>query len=173
MSAVDYLNWLNKLTSQNLNAEYVVLYNSSAKDANAAIVKRTDIDLEFIIESVSYVYYTNNENEAYYLSAILNSTIPNLLMKDFQAKGLFGARHVHKKILDIYFPKFDAGGEVHTRLAEYGRVCHEKVAKYMETNPPTKELTPHTLGKLRLDIKAYLSEELSQIDKLVKKVMEQ
>jgi hypothetical protein len=31
----------------------------------------------------------------------------------------------------------------------------------------------HTLGKLRLDIKAYLSEELSQIDKLVKKVMKQ
>ncbi|HQQ03169.1 MAG TPA: hypothetical protein PLH30_09340, partial [Bacteroidales bacterium] len=62
---------------------------------------------------------------------------------------------------------------VHTRLAEYGRVCHEKVEKYMETNPPTKELTPHTLGKLRLDIKAYLSEELSQIDKLVKKVMKQ
>jgi hypothetical protein len=173
MSAVDYLNWLNKLTDQNLNAEYVVLYNSSAKDANAAIVKRTDIDLEFIAESKSYVYYTLDENEAYYLSAILNSSIPNLLMKDFQTKGLFGARDVHKKILDIYFPKFDAGDEVHTRLAEYGRVCHEKVAKYMETNPPTKELTPHTLGKLRLDIKAYLSEELSQIDKLVKKVMKQ
>jgi len=94
-------------------------------------------------------------------------------MKDFQTKGLFGARDVHKKILDIYFPIFDAGDEGHTRLAEYGRVCHEKVAKYMETNPPTRELMPLTLGKLRLDIKAYLSEELSQIDKPVKKVMKQ
>jgi hypothetical protein len=173
MTTLDRLNFQRGLTSQNLNAEYVVLYNSSAKDANAAIVKRTDIDLEFIAESKSYVYYTLDENEAYYLSAILNSSIPNFLMKDFQTKGLFGARDVHKKILDIYFPKLDAGGEVHTRLAEYGRVCHEKVAKYMETNPPTRELTPHTLGKLRLDIKAYLSEELSQIDKLVKKVMKQ
>lgn len=32
---------------------------------------------------------------------------------------------------------------------------------------------PLTLGKLRLDIKASLFEELSQIDKLVKKVMKQ
>jgi hypothetical protein len=43
----------------------------------------------------------------------------------------------------------------------------------MKTNPPTRELLPLTLGKLRLDIKSSLSEELSQIDKPVKKVMKQ
>lgn len=40
ISSEDYLNWQNKLTEQNLNAEYLVLYNASAKDANATIIKR-------------------------------------------------------------------------------------------------------------------------------------
>jgi hypothetical protein len=88
-----------------LNDPYLVLYNTSGKDANATVIKREDIDFEFIVECVTYVYYTLDINEAYFLAAFLNSTIPNMQMKDFQAKGLFGARHVHKKILDIYFPK--------------------------------------------------------------------
>ena len=107
ISAIDYLNWHNKLIAQNLNANYLIIYNASAKDANATVINRTDYDLEFFVDTKAYVYYTHNENEAHYLASILNSSIPNLLMKDFQSKGLFGARDVHKKILDVYFPKFD------------------------------------------------------------------
>ncbi|NJL58345.1 MAG: hypothetical protein HC887_00550 [Desulfobacteraceae bacterium] len=93
----NYLNWQNKLTAQNLNAPYLVLYNASAKDANATVIKREDMDLEFIVESKGYYLATKNLQEAYYLTAILNATAPNLMMKDFQTKGLFGARDVHKK----------------------------------------------------------------------------
>src|SRR5439155_1079154 len=54
ISSEDYLNWQNKLTEQNLNAPYLVLYNSSAKDANATIVTRSDLDLEFVIDYKTY-----------------------------------------------------------------------------------------------------------------------
>jgi hypothetical protein len=171
LTSIDYLNYHNKLLSQNLNAEYVVIYNSSAKDANATVVNRNDLDLEFLVDTKAYVYFTLNSNEAYYLTAILNSKIPNELMKDFQSKGLFGARDVHKKILDIYFPRFDETNEVHKKLAELSETSHKKAAKYLEDNPPQKELTATRLGKLRLDIKKHLSEEMKEIDKLVKKVV--
>lgn len=133
MTSNDRLDFQRGLVEQNLNAEYLVLYNSSAKDANAVVIKRSDFDLEFIIESVTYVFYTNNLNEAYYLTGIFNSTIPNLLMKDFQAKGLFGARHVHKKILDIYYPKFDEKDEQHLQLSTWSNAAHQKVFTFLQT----------------------------------------
>lgn len=171
ISSVDYLNWQNKLTDQNLNAPYLVLYNASAKDANATIVKRSDFDLTFIVESVAYVYYTHELNEAYYLTAILNSKAPNELMKDFQPKGLFGARHVHKKILDIYYPKFDASEKLHIRLSELSETAHQITQKYLNDNPPKNELTAIQLGKLRVEIKKNLAGILGEMDQIVRKII--
>lgn len=170
ISSEEYINWQNKLTEQNINAPYLVLYNASAKDANATIVQRENLDLEFFVESVSYVFYTNSINEAYYLTSILNSTVPNEMMKDFQAKGLFGARHVHKKILDIYYPKFDKKDLVHIQLAELSKVSHLKASKYIIDNPP-RELSAIHLGRLRGAIKKTLAAELKEIDALVKKIL--
>jgi hypothetical protein len=171
VSLLDCINWQKKLNQQNLNAQYLVLYNSSAKDANATIVNRKDLDFEFIVENTTYVFYTNEIEEAYYLTAILNSTAPNEMMKDFQARGLFGARHVHKKILDIYYPKFDAANEIHTQLATLSQTAHAKASQYLKDNIPKQELSAIHLGRIRTDIKKHLSEEMKAIDKLVKKVL--
>jgi hypothetical protein len=168
MSANDRIDFQGGLSGQNLNTPYMVLYNASAKDANATVVKRKDLDLEFIVESTAYVFYTNTLDEAYYLTAILNSSLPNLMMKDFQATGLFGARHVHKRILDIYYPKFDENEKIHAKLAELGKEAHEKTADYLKNNIPKEELTAMRLGKLRTDIKKHLAVEMKEIDKLVK-----
>ena len=171
MSANDRINFQRGLTEQNLNTRYLVLYNASAKDANATIVDRTKLDLDFLVESVAYVFYTDNVKEAYYLTAILNSAAPNAMMKDFQAKGLFGARHVHKKILDIYYPKYNAANQTHQQLATLSKTCHTKATKYISKNPPQQELSAIHLGRLRSAIKKHLAKEMEEIDKLVKKVM--
>lgn len=171
MTANGRLDFQRGITDQNLDAPYLVLYNSSAKDANAAALERETLNLFFIAESKGYWIATHNKYEAYYLTSILNSSIPNKLMKDFQTRGLFGARDVHKKILDIYFPRFDETNDVHQKLAELSEAAHKKAAKYLQDNPPQKELTATRLGKLRLDIKKHLAEEMKEIDKLVKKVV--
>lgn len=172
MQSTDRINYQKGITSQNLNAPYLVLYNASAKDANATIVKREDYDLEFIVESVCYVYYTNNLNEAYYLTAIFNSSSPNKRMKDFQAKGLFGPRHVHKKILDVYFPKYIETNKQHKKLAVLSQQAHEKAKIYIAANPSTKEIKGMVLGKLRVEIKKHLHKELQQIDEIVDKLLD-
>ncbi|MBD1395525.1 N-6 DNA methylase [Mucilaginibacter glaciei] len=166
----DYINWQNKLTEQNLNAPYLVLYNSSAKDANATVVVRSQWPLEFIVESVTYVLHTYSKEEAYYLAGILNSRIPNEQMKDFQARGLFGARHVHKKILDIYYPKFSETNSDHLLLANLSKAAHEKAKNYLSVQS-CGNLSGLLLGRMRLEIKKHLSVEMLQIDKIVKKII--
>ncbi|MGI8656186.1 MAG: N-6 DNA methylase [Pyrinomonadaceae bacterium] len=171
ISAADYLNWQNKLTEQNLNASYMVFYTKSAKDANATIYIRGSLDLEFAIDYSAYVYYTHTIDEAYYLTAILNSGATNSLIKDFQARGLFGARHVAKKILDIYYPKFSKSDETHSRLARLSETAHQKASEFLRANPPEHELAANRLGRLRSQIKKHIEAEMTEIDALVEKII--
>ncbi|MDN3588068.1 N-6 DNA methylase [Pedobacter aquatilis] len=171
ITSEDYLNWQNKLVDQNLNEPYLVLYNASAKDANATVVKRAELDLDFIVESKGYFLTTGNLNEAFYLTAILNSTTPNLMMKDFQTKGLFGARDVHKRILDIYYPVFDENDAKHSRISELSKLAHEIVSTFLEGIDKTKKVEGLQLGRIRLDIKEHLSQEMKEIDKLVRQII--
>jgi len=168
MTSNDRLDFQRGLTGQNLNAPYLVLYNSSAKDANATVVKRKDLDSEFIVDSKGYFSATANLKEAYYLTAILNAATPNLMMKDFQTKGLFGARDVSRKILDIYYPKFDEKEEIHLQLAELSKAAHHSVSDFLKKQMDTAK----KLGKIRLDIKKYLYNEMKEIDNLVKQIIE-
>jgi len=167
----DYLNWIHKLTDQKLNTRYLVLYTASAKDAIALVFDRTSIDLELFVDSSTYVYYTDKEQETHYLATILNSSIPNKQIKDFQTRGLFGPRSIHKKILDVYFPKFDNLNEQHLKLSELGKICAEKAKSFVESNPQKNNLSAHFLGKMRVEIKKHLSQELTEIDKIVEKIM--
>lgn len=171
MTNLSRLDFQSGLSGQNLDAPYLVLYNSSAQDANATVVKRKELDLEFIVESKTYVYAAHNLDEAYYLVAILNSSIPNERMKDFQSRGLFGARDIHKKILDVYFPRFNKNDDRHARLARLSEAAHEKAAAFLRANPPTAALTPIRLGRLRIVIKKEVSQELSAINALVGEII--
>ncbi len=74
-------------------------------------------------------------------------------MKDFQSRGLWGARDVSRKILDIYYPKFDENDKMHLELVELSKKAHEKSSQFVKDNTPQKELTATRLGKLRVDIK--------------------
>lgn len=171
MTNVDRLDFQRGLSVQNLNAPCLVLYNSSAQDANAVTLKRSDFDLEFIVDHKAYQFTTADLNEGYFLSGILNSSVPNLMMKDFQSRGLFGARDIHKKILDIYFPRFDRNNTTHRELARISDAAHRKAKEYLRTHPPEGPLTPGRLGRLRSAIKQNLEAEMKQIDQLVKNLI--
>lgn len=172
ISSEDYLNWQNKLSGQNLNLEYLVIYTASSKDANATVVKRSEIDLPFIVESKAYWYASDLEDEVHYLSAILNSNVLNLMIKDFQTRGLFGARDVHKRILDIYYPKFSAKEPRHNILAAISKRCHEMVRSHLQS-ATHQRLGTYQLGRLRRDIRLLLADKLKLIDKVVRALVKE
>jgi hypothetical protein len=127
--------------------------------------------LEFFADYKTYVLHFQNIQEAYYLTAFLNSSITNESMKDFKSRGLFGARDVSKKILDIYYPRFDGNDPVHLKLAELSKAAHEKTRCFIKDNPPKQELSAIHLGRMRTLLKKHLVTELGEIDRIVKGVL--
>lgn len=71
----------------------------------------------------------------------------------------------------IYYPKFNEKSEVHKQLAELSEQAHEKAKAFLAANPPKQELSAIFLGRLRVEIKKHLREEMEGIDELVKEVV--
>ncbi|MDQ3219165.1 MAG: hypothetical protein M3Q26_00250 [Acidobacteriota bacterium] len=86
-------------------------------------------------------------------------------MKDFQTRGLFGARDVHKKILDVYFPRFSTGDERHLALARLSEQSHTRATEFLRT------AAPMNLGRLRLAVKEHLNHEMKEIDSIVGRLL--
>jgi hypothetical protein len=162
------LDYQRGLSEQNLNARYLVLYTASAKDANAVVIDREEIELNFIVDHIAYWCATSTKTEANYLACFLNSNYANETIKDFQSRGLFGPRHVHKSILGLPFPQYDTKNPLHTELAKLGEQCAKSVSKIVEDEV---DLEGHRLGSVRVNIRKALAEELKEIDVIVKKVM--
>lgn len=163
LSALGRLNWQNTLNKQDLNAPYVVVYSAQGKDANACLVHRADLDLPFFVDNSTYGYTTNSEEEAYYLLAFLNADEPNKLMKDFQSSGLFGARNVHRKILDVPLPRFSASDPQHRALAALGREAAAAVAAYVAESGVAR--TDYVVGQVRRHLRqVVLAALLPRID---------
>ena len=173
---IDYLQWLNyrnKLTRQNLNTRFLVLYTASATYACAAVLDRRDkalLDFPFFADSAAYWYATNSLSEANYLLAFLNSPLVSQLITPFQARGLFGPRHISSKILQLSLPQYDGKNAAHKRLATLGGQCAkaaQKIAAVHLDEGGVNDMGPHHLGRVRSDIRNALTARLVQIDKIL------
>ena len=164
------MNWQSKLTDQNLNKRYLVLYTALGTNANSIVVDRKAFDLPFFVDYKAYVFATDDLEEGCFLSCYFNSGIANEIIKPFQARGLFGERGIEKKILEIRFPQFKATNPMHVRLAALGKACAERVTQYIsEKHLMTQE---YNVGRIRSDIRnRLLAEELKQIDDLLGKLI--
>lgn len=110
------------------------------------------------------MFASTSENEAHYLAAFLNSDYPNAMIKDFQSRGLFGPRDIHKTILDVALPKFDPKNATHMAIAQLGMECHVKASAYLDVEGAEPNLSAHSLGRHRLAIRELLNPELGGID---------
>ncbi|MCP5494829.1 MAG: SAM-dependent DNA methyltransferase [Leptospiraceae bacterium] len=166
MSTGQRLNYQKGLAGQDMNSKYLVLYNASAKDANAVVIERRKFIFPFIVESTTYWYATNDIEEAVYICSFLNSNFANKQIKSFQAKGLFGERHVHKTILQVPLLQYKSSKKDHKKLANIGELCIQKTKDFI-TKRDTSEVSGLKLGNLRLKIREHLYKELNEIDKVL------
>ncbi len=77
---------------------------------------------DFLVTGDLSFYTTENLDEAFYLSAILNS---NLLTK--QVKIMKSSRHIFKLPLDIPIKKYDINNFTHQKLVNLGKEGQEIV----------------------------------------------
>lgn len=164
-----YLNWQSKLTGQNPRARYLVLYTSSATDASAAVVDRQSFDHPFIVDHKAYWCEVRTQKEAFYLASFINSGYANRAIKQFQSRGLFGPRDIHKTIVKVPFPRFKIGDPDHDELARLGQICATSSDKVILGEGGT-DLEPRVLGRLRSKIRNDIATELDAIDVIVEKL---
>ena len=164
------------ITGQNRLAKYKVLYPTSATYLCSCVVEDRPISFEverqkveiqgFVAESTEYYYETANGEEACYLAAILNSATVDELLKPMQSRGLWGPRHIHKKVLEIPIPKYNPSDENHRALSQLGEQCTQKVEQLLPQLTKSR-----SIGHTRRLIKAQLKEELARIDEIVKQIL--
>ena len=177
MNVYQWLNYWNQLSSQNPQARYKVLYTAQGTYLASCVVatsnKTVFIDgvrlrvRGFIADITTFWLDINEEDEAYYICAILNAPFVDSFIKPYQVKGAFGARKIDKRPLELPIPKFDPDNPIHKRLAQMGKECHQKVQKVL----PALTSRYKSIGKIRSEIRKYLAKELDQIDQLTRQLL--
>ena len=169
-SLLDRLNYDNLLTTQNSSKRYVVLYNATGTNLVSCVIDKSSLPCfiangkevkpkGFIVDVKTWFFETQNEMEAYYVSAIFNSEIINELIKPLQPRGLFGARAIHRRPLLFAIPKFNGNDDMHLKLADIGKECHEKVKamKFAQKN------------NVRAEVRNKLKGEITKVNKIISK----
>ncbi|MDP2820114.1 MAG: N-6 DNA methylase [Polaromonas sp.] len=168
-SMTDWLDWQRKLTGQPVDAKWAVMYTASASDACACVLDVSSFSPRFMVDYTMYVCFTQTEIEARFVEAFLNSGYANSRIKEFQARGLFGPRHVSKKILDVSWPDFSPNRASHRQLVALSHSAAQAVQKILGSQQDL-ELDPRTLGRLRSSIRRELAGVMGQIDALVESI---
>ena len=103
-TVLERLDYQGELTRQSLAGRHLVLYNAAGTNVSASYFDRQAHPLPYVAEHKLYWSAFADEEEAYYLTAFLNSQVANELIKPFQSTGLLGERDIEKKLLDFPFP---------------------------------------------------------------------
>ncbi|TEU21964.1 MAG: SAM-dependent DNA methyltransferase [Anaerolineales bacterium] len=172
MTALGCLDYRRKLTIQNPQSKYRVVYPDVQRVPIAAVVKTDEVVfsigeqelrvLNVVFDHTAYAYETNDFGEANYLTSFLNSAVTDQRLASLRRRKQKTHPHVHKKIFDVApIPQFDPTSPAHRRLAELGKNCSEEVERWLEAGGPGKV---RSIGKLRSMVREMLSDELGQID---------
>jgi len=107
-------------------ARYKVVWKRMAGDIVAAVISQAKTDFgwkKIIPTDTTSLFATEDENEAHYLCAIINSTAVRRFIKSYSSPGRgFGAPSVMEH---VGIPKFDRKNEIHRNLSELSRSLHK------------------------------------------------
>ncbi|KKN30779.1 hypothetical protein LCGC14_0830640 [marine sediment metagenome] len=148
------LNFWNKLKKQENNKSFIIVYNASGSNLKAAVINNQI--QKIIIGSENYYYSTNSENEAYYLSAILNS--PSLSRN---IKLIKSSRHIHKRPFMFPIPIYNKSNITHKKLAKKGKKYQTITQDLFLNNPKI------TSEKVRI----IIHYKLLKIQKLIEEII--
>lgn len=177
-SLYDWLDYENKLTGQNLNSSYRVVFPGPSSTYLVSAVlpheklsaKVEGVTIPFkglVIDHACLQYETENEEEAYYVCAMLNSKSIDRIIKPFQSTGQGGEQNIHKKPLEIPIPKFNEKNKIHKEISQIGKECSNLVEAAIPDFPSDFQ----GVGRLRQLVKEKIAPQLIEIDKLAKQIL--
>ncbi|MFX1338793.1 MAG: Eco57I restriction-modification methylase domain-containing protein, partial [Promethearchaeota archaeon] len=147
------LNYWNKLTKQSGSKSFIVLYNASGSNLKAAVIQNPK--KKIIVGSENYYFSTESMEEAYYLSAILNSPALSRNIKLIKS-----SRHIHKRPFSFPIPFYDETNDLHNFLMKKAIECETIIQNLYLKNPDLSN------EKIKIAIKL----ELNSIDRKVEQI---
>lgn len=105
-----------KLTNQAWGTAWFVFMGAGGSNVCAAYAPTTRFPRDkSVIDQTLYWAVVGSEEEAVYLTGLLNSAAINQVIREFQPRGQFGERHIHKLPLGAT-PPFDPTNPSHTEV---------------------------------------------------------
>jgi len=178
MNVYERIDRFRGLSRQDSQLTYRVAYIKSGTILTAALFDNKPVIFQvngqeiqasgFLADHVTFYFETNNSNEGYYLVSILNAPFVDELIKPMQSRGLWGPRDIHKKVLELPIPQFEADNPLHQRLAALGEHCTQKVQAWLSHGGPGQI---KSIGRLRQMVRQLVKAELSELDGIVKEIL--
>jgi hypothetical protein len=176
----DRLDYNSYLSRQTPESGFKVVYNKSGTHVACAVVDAGSLrEVDglhvngLLLDQVVYYSSFESEQEAFYLSAFLNSPWVDDQIKRYQPKGSFGAqvgrgeRHITRLPFEVLnLPPFDGSLVEHRRLAALATECGALVAAQLSA-------VTGSVGPLRTRIRQELKDQLDEIDGLLVTVIEE
>ncbi|MFX1568161.1 MAG: class I SAM-dependent DNA methyltransferase [Promethearchaeota archaeon] len=155
-SLIENLDRWSKLINKRQLSKIKVVYNNSGAILYSAVVQG-----DFLITGDLSFYDTDNLEEAFYLSAILNSS---LMTK--QVEIIRSSRHIFKLPLEFPIKKYNIKNPNHQKLSELGKRGQEISEKTIQNYKEMKKGS-FTKVKIQNTINEKLKPILSQIDEIL------
>ena len=174
LDLIEQLDYYGKLSAQLAwqtdpgDRPFRIAYSKSGTPT-ASIIENNEAIVENILNWVT----CSSKDEAYYLTAIINSDQLYDAIKPFMPKGQFGARHVHKHLWRLPIPEFDGGDSLHVEVADAGREAAEGVEREL-VNLRQRYPDRLTVTIARREIRKWLREspEGQQVEEVVGELLE-
>lgn len=131
-----WFNYQNKLTSQSATPGYLVLYAAAGSNLAASVIDTSALPIingaqpkAFVVDHTTYWYRCVSKDEGYFLTALLNAPCVDRAIKAHQTRGLFGARHIHRRPFEVCaIPAFNPHNPDHLQLASLSQAAHLAVS---------------------------------------------
>ncbi|MBI1278444.1 MAG: hypothetical protein GC179_09990 [Anaerolineaceae bacterium] len=153
-----------KLSSQLIPLEgWLIFMGAGGALPCAAYAPADKFTNKLIVDQTLYWAAVPTEDEAIYLVGLLNSEAINLIIKDFQPRGQFGARHIHKLPLGVTPPfnpldasHVDVVSKTRSLLDEWNTIKTTSTAIQVYLDPAKSKLHIRRSG-LRDSLKSLVS----------------
>jgi len=169
---LQWFNYQNKVTAQVAAPGYLALYGAAGSNLAASVLDTHSLlpvingaqPTAFVADHTTYWYRSSTEAEAHFLVALLNAPCVDAAIKGYQTRGLFGARHIHRRPFEVCaIPRFNQDNPDHQQLVLLSQAAHKVVA--------TLDLAESKVVVARKRARQATSDCITQIDAIAQRIL--
>ena len=135
------LNIRFKLTNQKfVPGKFLVLYGAGGSNVAASYLPLTNENVDIVVDQTLYYLVVDNEDEAVFVTGLLNSDVLSEAITIYQPSGRFGERHIHT-LPKFFIPQYNSNNTDHTDFVDATRCVIDELMTKLSTDSVVHQLT--------------------------------